>query len=179
MQCYFDYNVIVNIKTVYNIIICLRPGCMSVFCLHFPQYWPDSVQNWRLTGSGTFQKHPSSPTSLLAPRWSKSRLRRVRTATFGKWITRFNGSQSFLAVCVMFRGHHNVRTGRLDHNYDGYHHSADWSPTEIHKRRAFLSALNQHVSWLSYEPLSVMNQQNDDIYRNYDLDAPYEHCAGL
>ena len=33
------------------------------------------------------------------------------------------------------------------------------------------------MSWLSYEPLSVMNQQNDDIYRNYDPDAPYKHCG--
>ena len=49
----------------------------------------------------------------------------------------------------------------------------------IDQKTGILSALNQHVSWLSYEPLSVMNQQNDDIYRNYDLDAPYEHCAGL
>ena len=79
-------------------------GCISVFCVHFPQYWSDSVQNWRLTGSGTFQKDPSSPTSLLASKWSKSRLRHARTATFGKWMTRSNGRRSFLAVCMMFRG---------------------------------------------------------------------------
>ena len=113
-------------------VICLRPGCISVLCMHFPQYWSDRVQNWRLTGSATFQKDPSSPTSVLASKWSKSRLRHARTTTFGKWMTRFNGRRSFLTVCMMFRGQHNVRTGRLDHSYDRYHHSADSSPTEVH-----------------------------------------------
>ena len=28
-----------------------------------------------------------------------------------------------------------------------------------------------------YESLSVINQQNDDIHRNYDPDAPYKHCG--
>ena len=82
----------------------LRGGCISVLCMHFPQYWSNRVQNWRLTGSATFQKDPSSPTSVLASKWSKSRLRHARTTTFGKWMTRFNGRRSFLAVCMMFRG---------------------------------------------------------------------------
>ena len=77
-------------------------------CVHFLQFWTDSLQNWRSPGSNVSKKIPSSVAALIPGRLPKNRLRRRKDGCFrvsGNAQSRFLASNVHVRASVRSPGY--------------------------------------------------------------------------
>ena len=85
-------------------------------CVHFLQFWADSLQNWRSPGSNVSKKIPSSVAALIPGRLPKNRLRRrkdgcLRASGSTRW--RFHVPNGGVRSSVCFVGYLEAVGGYL------------------------------------------------------------------
>ena len=85
-----------------------RGGYIYRSCVHFLQFWADSLQNWRSPGSNVSKKIPSSVAALIPGRLPKNRLRRRKDGCFrvsGNARSRFLASNVHVRASVRSPGY--------------------------------------------------------------------------